>query len=99
MPVGRDIETLRVTKNIWPVIHCEPGDDDVIQLLYYILLMTKSLRKLDNYCNIPKKSFTALGIMQPMEPIAIIYTPSLFNLLKAIGAAFVIGLYGLDIGC
>ena len=61
--------------------------------------MTKSLKKLDNHCNIPKKGFTALGIMQPIKPIPIIYTLSLFDLLKAISAAFVVDLYGLDIGC
>lgn len=61
--------------------------------------MTKSLRKLDNRCNILNKDFTAPERMQPMEPIAIVYTPSLFYLLKATGAKFVVCLYGFDIAC
>lgn len=76
----------------------EPNNSDVIQLSYHILSMTRSLKELDNRCNILKKSFTTPGIMQLIEPIVIVHTPSLFDLLKAIGAAFIVNLCGLDIG-
>lgn len=79
------------------MICCKPDDDDVIQLSYHILLTTESLRELDNYYNIPKNGFTALGIIQLMKPVVIVNTPSLFDLLKAIGMTFVVGLCGLDI--
>ena len=37
--------------------------------------------------------------MQPIKRIPIIYIPSLLDLLKAIDAAFCVGLCGLDIRC
>lgn len=99
MPVGRGIKPSEVTKDVWPVICCEPGNNDVIQLFFCILSIMGSLKKLDNRCNIPKKSFIAPGVIQQIEIIAIVYTPSLFNLLKAISVAFDVSLYGLNIEC
>ena len=61
--------------------------------------MAKSLRELNNCCNILKKGFIALRIMQLIELITIIHSLNLFNLLKAIGTAFYVSLYGLNIEC
>lgn len=99
MSVGGRIELSGVTKDIWPVICHESSNDDVIQLYYYILLTTGSLRELDHHCNIPKKSFTIPKVIEPMKPIAIVHTSSLFNALKAINATFVVGFCGFNIGC
>lgn len=97
--VGGCIKSLGVTEDVWPVIHRELSDDNVIQLFYHILLLAGSLKELDNYCNMPKNGFTIFGVMQPMDTIAIVYTLSLFDPLKAIGAAFYVGLCGFNIGC
>lgn len=77
----------------------KPGNNDIIQLFYCILLMVGSLKKFDNCCNKLKKGFTTFGIIQPMKFIVIIYTPSLFDLLKTIGMTFNINLCGFNIGC
>lgn len=61
--------------------------------------MVGNLRELNNRCNIAKNDFTTLGIIQPMKPIAIVYTPSLFDPLKAISAMFFTRLYSLNIRC
>lgn len=60
--------------------------------------MMESLKKFDNYCNIAKKDFTALEIMQLMKSIAIFHTSSLFDPLKAINTTFAISFCSLDIG-
>ena len=97
LPIGGCIKSLGVTKDVWPVIYQRPGNNDVIQLSYCILSLAESLRELDNYCNIPKKSSKAPGLIQAIESIAIIHIPSLFNPLKAIDAVFCVSLCGLDI--
>lgn len=97
--VGGYIESLGITRDIWLISRHKMGDNDIIQLFYRILLTIRSLKKLNNYCNISKKGFTTLGVIQLMEPIAIIHTPSLFDPLKTIDAAFFIGLYSFDIEC
>lgn len=81
------------------MIHLEPDNNDIIQLFYHILLMAGSLRKHDNHYNILKNGFTAAEIMQPIEPIAIVHTLSLFDPLKVISTAFCIGFCGFNIGC
>ena len=81
------------------MIYYEPGNNNIIQLPYCILSMARSLREFDNHCNILKKGFTAPGIMQLMGAIVIIHSLSLFNLIKAISAAFYVGFCGLDVRC
>lgn len=93
------IKPLKITEDVWLIVCCELDNDDIIQLSYCIMLTAKNLKKLDKCYNILKKSFTALGVIQLMEPITIINTPSLFNLLKAINAIFYVGFYGFDIRC
>lgn len=61
--------------------------------------MVGNLRELNNRYNIAKNGFTTLGIIQLMKPIAIVYTPNLFDPLKAISAAFFTRLYDLNIRC
>lgn len=59
MLVSDCIKPLKVIKDIWLVIFYKPDNNDVIQIFNYILSIAESLKKLDNYYNIPKKDFTS----------------------------------------
>lgn len=80
------------------MIYYELSNNNVFQLFYHILSIVKSLKELNNCCNIPEKNFTILEIIQLIEFIAIVLTLSLFNPLKTISMVFYIGLYSLEIG-
>lgn len=99
MAVSAFIKLSGITEDIWLEICYELGDDDIIQLSYYILLTAENLIELYNHYNIPKNGFIALRVIQLIEAIAIVHISSLFDALKVIGAVFCVDFCALDIGC
>lgn len=98
LPIRGSVVPPQVIDYIWSVFGSKPCNDNIIELPYRPLATTGSGSKLNGRCDISKKRFAALKIMQSGETVTISCNiPTLFDLSKTISAPLLVVLSGLDV--
>lgn len=87
----------KVTDYIQSVFGNKSCDNDIIELLYYLLMTTGNSGKFNGQYNMLEERFAVLWIMQLGETIIICNTSTFFDLNKAINALLLVGLFSLNV--